>query len=215
MEPGAPNGNVALPCAPTRRQVAKQEFLPSRVQGLRAPYTCSNLVAATCSARSMALVAVEYLRKGQTACKADEQGSIGAGNIGWYNFGSGNIGDKNIGNKNFGNRNIGSRNQGDFNICNDLQGHKRQCKLSAISTSDTMVMKMPPSPRPRTSPPTPYKNHSPPPSPTALLSIDYADCVTKTPATVSCTVSVTTARVLSLLEQPRPGPTSSQALLSP
>ncbi|KAL6784572.1 hypothetical protein ACKKBF_B39605 [Auxenochlorella protothecoides x Auxenochlorella symbiontica] len=153
----------------------------------------------TCSAPScQALVAVECLRKGQTACKADGQGNIGPGNIGWHNFGSGNIGDKNIGVKNFGNRNIGSQNQGNHNICNGLQGNTPQCKLSALNTPNTIVLSRPSSPKPKPSPPPPPKHSppppkkkSPPPPTIPVLVVDSAVCTALTKSTASCTVKVT------------------------
>ncbi|KAL6771046.1 hypothetical protein ACKKBF_B40760 [Auxenochlorella protothecoides x Auxenochlorella symbiontica] len=42
------------------------------------------------------IVAVECLKPGQTACKADSSGNIGSGNRGKRNFGTNNVGDDNI-----------------------------------------------------------------------------------------------------------------------
>lgn len=59
-------------------------------------YSLSN--GKKCSSSSCkAIVAVECLPSGQSACAADALQNIGTSNIGWGNFGSGNVGYKNIG----------------------------------------------------------------------------------------------------------------------
>ncbi|KAL6776635.1 hypothetical protein ACKKBF_B40295 [Auxenochlorella protothecoides x Auxenochlorella symbiontica] len=113
---------------------ARRPSTRSRVQNPEAPCFFSVMTAARSSAGSKAtpklvrscqtLLAVECLRRGEAACRADALGNIGSGNIGWHNFGRNNAGSHNIGNNNAGNKNIGSWNQGDGNASSPSRFHK-------------------------------------------------------------------------------------------